>query len=60
MSIKRTQREIDVGQAQIEFDAAFLALEKKYELTYGEMFEMLSMRLMRLSRNLVKDERSEE
>lgn len=60
MSIKRTQREVDVGQAEIEFSDAFLALEKKYELTYGEMFEMLSMRLMRLSRCLVKDERDEE
>ena len=56
----RTQREIDIGQAELEFNDAFLALEKKYELTYGEMFEMLSMRLMRLSRCLVKDERKDD
>lgn len=56
----RTQREIDIGQAEIEFSDSFLALEKKYELTYGEMFEMLSMRLVRLSRCLVKDERKDD
>ncbi len=57
MSIKRHPREMLIADAEAEFTRTFLALEQKYELTYGEMFELLSKRLNRLAGNLVSDER---
>lgn len=57
MSIKRHPREMKIAEAESEFSALFLALESKYELTYGEMFELLSKRIARLAGNLISDER---
>lgn len=57
MSIKRNPREMQLVEVDTEFTDAFLALEQKYKLTYGEMFELLGKRLLILSRHLVIDER---
>ncbi len=48
-----------VVDAEAKFTRAFVALEKKYELTYGEMFKLLSNLLARLAANAVSDERKE-
>lgn len=57
--MKRHPREMKIAEAEAEFSAMFIALERKYELTYGEMFELLGKRLARLAGNLVSDERKE-
>ena len=60
MPSKRNPREMLITQAEVEFSKAFLAIEEKYSLTYGEMFEVLGKRMARLASNLVEDERKDD
>ena len=58
-TIQRNLRELKISKAKLEFSEAFTALEKKYNLTFGEMFEMLSEMLARIAHDLVETERDE-
>lgn len=55
--MKRHPREMVVAEAKTEFVQTMLDIEKKYKLTYGEMFVMLGKRMSRLADDLVSDER---
>lgn len=55
--MKRHPRSIVVQEAKVDFDQAFLSIEEKHGLTYGELFDLLSDRMNRLSRSLVQHER---
>lgn len=50
-------RTVVVAEAQLEFSKTFLEIEKKYELTWGEMFQILAQKMDRLAQDLVQVER---
>lgn len=54
------EREIMVSKAQLEFSTAFLELEQKYDLTYGEMTKLLSSQLAELAKCQIRAERHPE
>ncbi len=55
--MKRHPRSMIVADAEAEFSKAFLAIEEKYNLTFGEMFHMLGERIARLARDNIQTER---
>lgn len=55
--MRRHPRSKIVENAEYEFSKAFLDIEKKYKLTFGEMFHMLGNRIARLARDNIQTER---
>ena len=46
-----------VNQAEIKFRSFFLDLEKEYDLSFGELFKILSSSMADLSKYLIRGER---
>jgi len=44
-------------KASLKFQNFLLDLEKEYDLTYGEMFQILSLSISHLAKYLIRDER---
>lgn len=55
--MKRHPRSKVVEEAEYELSKAFLDIEKKYKLTFGEMFHLLGTRIARLARDNIQVER---
>jgi hypothetical protein len=55
--MKLHPRMLVVAEAKLEHTKAFLAIEEKHELTYGEMFQILSEQTERLAMYLIREER---
>ena len=46
-----------VDSARLEFDQFFLDLEQKHNLTYGEMYHILAVQLLNLTKYHIRCER---
>lgn len=55
--MKLHERELLAERAANELHGAFLELQEKYELTFAEMFYILSERLASLSKSCIRAER---
>ena len=58
--MKRTSRDLWVAEAKLRFAEFFTRLEQEHELTYGEIFQMLSVCITRFADDLVEEDKSEE
>jgi len=56
VAVSRTETSV-VADAKLEFSKAFLAIEKKHKLTYGEMFSILGDYMQNLAKYLIRSER---
>ena len=50
-------RTLIVAEATAEFTRLFVALEEKYDLTFGEMYALLGEKITRLARDDIRQER---
>ena len=57
MSIKLHKRSQIVTKARSDFDMFLLDLEKKYELTFGELFSILGNSIANLAKYQIRGER---
>jgi hypothetical protein len=55
--MKRNPREMVLAEAALAFTKFFVELEQKHELTYAEMFSLLSECMQRLAQDQMKDDR---
>lgn len=58
--LKINPRDKVIRNAELEFEKFFLELSDKYDLTYAEMFYILSRELQSFSTEFIKVEREEE
>jgi len=57
MGIRLHERYHITHKAQLEFQEAFAELERKYELTYGEMFSILGDAVVNMAKYAIRAER---
>jgi hypothetical protein len=46
-----------VQEARLEFDSFMLDLQRRYELTFGELFSMLGVKIADLAKYQIRSER---